>query len=108
MVFEREVSVCNDHPSLAGHFPGHPIVPGVVLLHEVLDTFRQGSMVPRMVAGLPHVKFSAQLKPEEVVTIRVEEETATLATFSCRVQSRLMASGSIEFRPGTALRVERE
>lgn len=106
MVYERAVSVRDDHPSLAGHFPGHPIVPGVVLLREVLDTLCQGSVVPRLVIGLPHVKFSAQLKPGEVVTIRVEEETTTLATFSCQVDSRLIASGSIEFMPGTNLRAE--
>lgn len=108
MAVEREVSVREDHPSLAGHFPGHPIVPGVVLLHEVLDTFRQGLTVPCVVTGLPEVKFSSQVKPGEVVTIRVEETTTTHATFSCRVQSRLVASGTIEFRPGTTLRAERE
>jgi 3-hydroxymyristoyl/3-hydroxydecanoyl-(acyl carrier protein) dehydratase len=34
------ILVPNDHPSLAGHFPGHPIVPGVVLLDAVLDAIR--------------------------------------------------------------------
>lgn len=106
MVIERVVSIRDDHPSLAGHFPGYPIVPGAVLLREVLDTFRQSSGISRVVTGLPQVKFSAQLKPGEVATIRVEEETPTHATFSCRVQSRLIASGCIEFMPGTPLRAE--
>jgi len=26
----------SDHPALAGHFPGHPIVPGALLLDEAL------------------------------------------------------------------------
>lgn len=107
MVYERVVSVSRDHPLLAGHFPGHPIVPGVVLLREVLETLRQGLAVPLFVTGLPAVKFSAPLKPGEVVMIRVETETTTHATFSCQVEARLIASGSIAFMPGTTQRAER-
>ncbi len=107
MVYERVVSISHDHPSLAGHFPGHPIVPGVVLLNEVLDTLRCGSAAALWVTGLPQVKFSAPLRPGEVVTIRVEKGATAFATFSCQVDARLIASGSIEFTPGTAARAER-
>jgi 3-hydroxymyristoyl/3-hydroxydecanoyl-(acyl carrier protein) dehydratase len=102
MVHERVVSIGPDHPSLAGHFPGYPVVPGVVLLNEVLDTLRQGSTAPVSVTGLPRVKFSSPLRPGEAVTIRVDQDPTALATFACRVDARLVASGVIEFTTGTA------
>ncbi len=107
MRYERVVSISHDHPSLAGHFPGHPIVPGVVLLNEVLDTLRQYSSPSLAVMGFPSVKFSSPLRPGEVVTIRVEADASALATFFCRVESRLIAIGSIELSQGTAAERER-
>lgn len=107
MVHERVLSIGHDHPSLAGHFPGYPVVPGVVLLNEVLDTLRRGSAAPLVVKGLPTVKFSSPLRPGEAVTIRVDEEGAGRATFSCRVDARLVASGTIEFMPGATAHMER-
>ncbi len=107
MVHERALSIGHDHPSLAGHFPGYPVVPGVVLLNEVIDTLRRGSAAPLVVTGLPVVKFSSPLRPGEIMTIRVDEEKAGRATFSCHVDARLIASGTIEFTSGRAARAER-
>lgn len=106
MTHERLVLIGHDHPSLAGHFPGHPIVPGVVLLNEVLETLRRGSAAPLVIKGLPVVKFSSPLKPGEVVTIQVDEDAVALATFSCRVDGRIVASGTIEFTPDAISRAE--
>ncbi|MGQ0667646.1 MAG: hypothetical protein ACT4O4_11500 [Nitrospiraceae bacterium] len=107
MMHERVVSIGPEHPSLAGHFPGYPVVPGVVLLNEVLDTLRRGSSARLSVTGLPVVKFSSPLRPGEIVTIRVEEDATALATFSCLVDARLIASGVIEFTTGTSRQAER-
>src|SRR5437763_1253278 len=62
MTFETRRIIPADHPSLAGHFPGNPIVPGVVVLEEVaavLGEWRHGSQV----IGIPSVKFIAPIKP---------------------------------------------
>ena len=107
MVHERVLSIGHDHPALAGHFPGYPVVPGVVLLNEVIETLRRGSAASLAVIGLPMVKFSSPLRPGEIVSIRVDEEGAGRATFSCQVDARLIASGAIEFTPGTEAQVER-
>ena len=107
MVHERVLSIGYDHPALEGHFPGYPVVPGVVLLNEVIETLRRGSAASLVVIGLPMVKFSSPLRPGEVVTIHVDEEGAGRATFSCQVDARLVASGAIEFTSGTVARMER-
>jgi 3-hydroxyacyl-[acyl-carrier-protein] dehydratase len=55
--------VAADHPSLPGHFPGHPIVPGVLLLDCVMHALQQATGL-RM-SQLQQVKFIAALLPEE-------------------------------------------
>jgi 3-hydroxyacyl-[acyl-carrier-protein] dehydratase len=53
------------HPALPGHFPGRPIVPGVVLLQSVLDEAERWLGRTLAVRGLPQAKFSAPLLPEQ-------------------------------------------
>jgi 3-hydroxymyristoyl/3-hydroxydecanoyl-(acyl carrier protein) dehydratase len=95
-------SISADHPSLAGHFPGRPVVPGVVLLQEVLEAVRMALPAESVVTGFPVVKFSSPLKPDERVTIELEGDATAQAAFSCRVDQRLIASGVIEFAPRAA------
>jgi 3-hydroxymyristoyl/3-hydroxydecanoyl-(acyl carrier protein) dehydratase len=101
MTVERTLTITKDHPALAGHFPGHPIVPGVVILDEVIETLKQHSEHSLLVTGLPAVKLCSPLKPDEPLMITIESEDVETAAFTCRVGSRLVASGSIRFRrPG--------
>jgi 3-hydroxyacyl-[acyl-carrier-protein] dehydratase len=99
MNYERTLAIGRDHPALPGHFPGYPVVPGVLVLDEVIETlkeqYRQSVVV---ITGLPSAKLSSQLFPEEQLTIRVEPEDIETAAFTCRVGNRLIASGSIRFR----------
>ena len=58
------------HPALAGHFPGNPIVPGVVILDEVICAAEAWLGDGFHVHGLSHSKFLAPLQPDE--TARIE------------------------------------
>ena len=65
----REVPV--SHPALPGHFPGNPIVPGVVILSQVTDAIR--CQLPHFVPGtLLAMRFHYPLRPGRPFWVRTE------------------------------------
>lgn len=64
---DSRFAVPQDHPALAGHFPGRPIVPGALLLDQVLTQL--SAAMGRPVARLQQVKFTAALLPEEMARV---------------------------------------
>lgn len=59
------------HPCLPGHFPGRPVVPGVVVLDRVVAAIEQ-QHGPLPALRLPRVKFLQPLLPGEVARIELE------------------------------------
>jgi 3-hydroxymyristoyl/3-hydroxydecanoyl-(acyl carrier protein) dehydratase len=97
MTFEAIRIIRANHPTLPGHFPGAPLVPGVVILDEVLAAlieWRQDSQL----TGIRMVKFLAPLQPEQAFTISlfVRNEHATEVNFCCRAQDRVLVEGQLE------------
>ena len=97
MGFERMVTIGTDHPSLAGHFPGHPVVPAVVMLGEIMDAIREMTKETIEFVGMPSAKFMSPLKPGEPLAIKLEQGDGT-TEFTCATGSRLIASGSLRYR----------
>lgn len=67
-------AIASDHPSLPGHFPGHPVVPGVVVLDRVLAEIER-TYGPFGPLRLPQVKFVQPLLPDERADIEITGET---------------------------------
>jgi 3-hydroxymyristoyl/3-hydroxydecanoyl-(acyl carrier protein) dehydratase len=86
-----------DHPALPGHFPGHPIVPGVLLLGHVLAALERVAGPLRLVA-IPQAKFLGALAPGEPCTIDFPVLGAGEARFVCRSGERAIARGTLRFR----------
>lgn len=84
------------HPALPGHFPGDPVVPGVVLLERVVAASRRAFGME--VTGLPQVKFLHPLRPDEIGELRIVRAGAT-ARFSIYSAQELIASGMLELAP---------
>jgi len=61
------------HPSLPGHFPGAPVVPGVVVLERVVAAI-EAVHGPLGALRLPQVKFLQPLLPGEQARIELERE----------------------------------
>lgn len=64
--------IAADHPCLAGHFPGNPLVPGVVILEHVLAAVQAQAGSAPAPLRLPQVKFIAPLRPGQVAHIALD------------------------------------
>jgi 3-hydroxyacyl-[acyl-carrier-protein] dehydratase len=79
-----------DHPAYAGHFPGRPITPGVLLLDAAQLAIEAAS--GQRVAGLAMAKFLSPSGPGDVLTLDFTlSETA--ARFDICCGERKIASG---------------
>lgn len=61
-----------EHPALAGHFPGTPIVPGVVLLDEMLRALESEHGGAAGSWRIGAAKFVKPVRPGECLTLERE------------------------------------
>jgi 3-hydroxyacyl-[acyl-carrier-protein] dehydratase len=92
-------SIPHDHPSLQGHFPGRPIVPGVVVLDTAIAVILRDRPADR-VAGLDGLKFLAPVLPGQEVTVRCSETSPGRLALACAVAGQTVLRGQIRLGLG--------
>lgn len=90
----REFVVRHEHPALPGHFPGHPVVPGVLLLDQVLSML-EALHGPMPALRLPQVKFLQPLLPGEQARIELSRRGPDSWRFKVLCGDTVLATGDI-------------
>ncbi len=81
-----------DHPSLPGHFPGNPIVPGALLLDCVIRAAQGRGL---RVGGISQARFTAPLRPDIQFRIEFSDGRAGVA-FQLISTAGTHAEGSLQ------------
>ncbi len=97
--YQASFRIAASHPALPGHFPGYPVVPGVVLLDRVaaaLENWRGAR-----ISVMRQIKFLAPLLPEQEAELRLENSDVSSESirFSIFYSTTLIANGAVEIVP---------
>lgn len=84
-----------DHPAFVGHFPSIPIVPGVVLLDEVLHAIEHDKDLNAAIGQISAVKFLSPLKPGEKAVLYYEKTANGGIAFEILEGTRQIVSGNL-------------
>jgi len=89
------VSFAADHPTAAGHFPGNPIIPGALLLAEVLRAVAQAEGMALSACNVKAAKFLHPARPGDDVEIEYKVSPQNVIDFSCAVGTVKVLSGVV-------------
>lgn len=84
-----------EHPVFAGHFPGMPIVPGVMLLDAVCHAVTSAAGSGSQQWHVKTVKFLSPLAPDETASVHYDIADDKTVRFEIVADGRAIASGHL-------------
>ncbi|MCG7990108.1 MAG: hydroxymyristoyl-ACP dehydratase [Candidatus Thiodiazotropha lotti] len=85
----------NDHPCLAGHFPGNPIVPGTLILDRVIELLEH-HLPEFSINEIITAKFMQPLLPEQGFELCAEVKPGQIS-FECVVDDQTITAGKLAY-----------
>jgi 3-hydroxyacyl-[acyl-carrier-protein] dehydratase len=92
-----DIHFAADHATAAGHFPGNPIIPGALLLDEVVHAIAAHAGDGRGIV-IRSAKFLRPIRPGDSLRVQWSACADGAITFECHaaIDGRLAARGMIE------------
>lgn len=87
------VPIAANHPAYSGHFPGQPVLPGVVLLDAVVNELQCADRGACAGWDISSAKFHSAVRPGEALTLEHETLPNGSVRFAIRTPDRTVASG---------------
>ena len=94
----QALHIAADHPAYDGHFPGHPLLPGVVLLAEALAAIESHAAPPAKGWVVENAKFLLPVEPGTALTLSHEAAASGAVRFEIHSPSGVVASGVLAAR----------
>lgn len=94
---ELKLTFSASEPFFRGHYPGHPVTPGVMLIDRAVKAAKQ--MVGRnfVLKGVRKVKFSKPVLPDEPVSLLIEQLGENEVSYLFSRDGEPCASGILAF-----------
>jgi acyl-coenzyme A synthetase/AMP-(fatty) acid ligase len=80
------------------HFPGDPVVPGALMLDEVLRRAEARLHLPPSAWDVCSAKFLAPLRPGEALRVEFQQDRDGTLRFACVSGARTVAAGAVRLR----------
>jgi 3-hydroxymyristoyl/3-hydroxydecanoyl-(acyl carrier protein) dehydratase len=90
-----EITFAVGHPAAQGHFPGNPVIPGAVLLDEVLGAIRAAQNRAEAGFEILSVKFLRPVKPGARLKLLWDDDAAGRIQFQCLLSDQPAVSGTL-------------
>ena len=95
MKLQSTVDIAADHPAFAGHFPAFPVLPGALLLDEMLKAIESARGIDLKSWHISSAKFLDAVRPRDRLVLEHEALSPGSIYFTIHVDERKVASGTL-------------
>lgn len=88
------LQIAAHHPTGAGHFPGNPIIPGALLLADVIKTIADAEQLTFVTCNIKQAKFQRPARPGDSVEIDYTTSAPGQFNFQCNVAGSTVLTGA--------------